>query len=62
MITETLVICIVLCIGFIVNMQIKIENLEATNRNCHQHITFLGSMIKDMEKKMKESENSNGNS
>lgn len=62
MITETLVICIVLCIGFIVKMKIMIEDLEAANRNCHQHIAFLGSMIKDMENKMKERENLNGNS
>lgn len=61
MITAILCTCILVCIGFIVNLQMKVESLQATNDNCLHHITFLGSMIRDMENKLQERENNNEN-
>jgi hypothetical protein len=40
-------------------MKMMIEDLEMANQNCHHHITFLGSMIRDMENKLQESKNGN---
>lgn len=59
MITAILCACILVCIGFIVNMKMMIEDLEMTNLNCHHHIALLESMIRDMENKLQEGENSN---
>lgn len=61
MITAIMGTCILVCIGFIVNMKMMIEDLEMANQNCHHHITFLGSMIRDMKNKLQESENINDN-
>lgn len=43
----------------IVNLQMKVERLQAINDNCHHHIGFLGSTIRYMENKLQERENSN---
>lgn len=59
MITEILCICMLICIGFIGMMKVMIEDLEMANQNCHHHIAFLGSMIRDMENKLQERENHN---
>ena len=61
MITEILCICMLICVGFIVKMKMMIEDLEMANQNCHHHIAFLGSMIRDMENKLQESKNGNDN-
>lgn len=43
----------------IVNLQMKVEGLQAINDNCNNHIAFLGSMIREMENKLQEGENRN---
>ena len=45
MIIIALCICILACIGFIIKMQVVNEQLQAVNRNCHQHITYLSTQI-----------------
>ena len=56
-----LILGIILLISaiIIVNLQMKVESLQATNDNCLHHIALLGSMIRDMENKLQESKNGN---
>lgn len=54
-----IVVIIILISGVIINLQMKVEGLQAANDNCHHHIALLESMIRDMENKLQEGENSN---
>ena len=55
-----LIVGIILLISaVIINLQMKVEGLQATNDNCHHHIALLESMIRDMENKLQERGNNN---
>lgn len=57
MIILILGVMLLVSVFFIVNLQMKVESLQATNDNCLHHIALLGSMI--MENKLQEGENRN---
>lgn len=47
-------VILLVSVFFIVNLQMKVEHLQATNDNCLHHIGFLGSTIRDLENKLQE--------